>query len=431
MGTDWNDGTKRLVAVGLIIFGLFVLYLSRSVVTLVIVAALIAFLLMPFVKFLHQRLKLPRMAAVLLVHIILIIIILLSPLILLPPIISGFNELANVEYRVIFDAGFDWTVETLRELGQFQTQILGILIDLSGVTDPALRLLEQGDSSFFQLPSFETMINSVRTAFTVTVGVAANVAGSVFSAVLSIVLTFFFSIYISLDAHQIRGNVMKLVPEPYQPEISTLLKRLTRIWRAYFRGQLELMLIIGIMTWIVGLIIGLPNAFTLAVMAGVMELIPGVGPFLAAVPAVLVALIQGSNFLPFSNLIFAVIVIGCYFFIQQIENNFIVPRVLGEAVELPALAVMIGVVVGASVAGILGALLAAPVIASTREIVSYLYAKLLGKPPFPEEDTSETEKASWTNLWQGLVTRLKRDVQSETAESKPVPPESSPESQSQ
>ncbi len=419
MNTEWNDATKRLVAVGLVIFGLFVIYISRSVLALILVAALIAFLLMPFVAFLHRRLKLPRVAAVLLAHILLIIVILLSPLILLPPVISGFGELAEVEYQTLFDDGLQWVTESLRSLSQFDMQILGIPLDFSPVTDPALRLLEEQDSSFLQLPSFETIMNSVQAALTVTVGVAANLAGSVFSAVLAVVLTFFFSVYISLDAHKIRENVIGLVPPSYRPEISILIRRLTKIWRAYFRGQLQLMFIIGIVTWIVGLMIGLPNAFTLAVVAGLLELIPNLGPILAAIPAILLALIQGSNFLPVSNLIFALIVIGAYALIQQIENNLIVPRILGEAVELPALVVMAGVIVGASVGGILGALLAAPTIASLKEIISYLYAKLLSEEPFPPQpDTPEPVGPSWLDQAKGLLARLS------AARAKPTPAES-------
>jgi predicted PurR-regulated permease PerM len=84
-----------------------------------------------------------------------------------------------------------------------------------------------------------------------------------------------------------------------------------------------------------------------------------------------------------NHLIFALMVMGFYALVQQVENNFIVPHILGEAVELHPLVIMGGVVVGTSAAGIIGALLAAPVIASGKEIMNYLYAKILGQAPFP------------------------------------------------
>ncbi|NJN93222.1 MAG: AI-2E family transporter [Anaerolineales bacterium] len=105
------------------------------------------------------------------------------------------------------------------------------------------------------------------------------------------------------------------------------------------------------------------------------------------------ALIQGSTYLDINNFYFALMVIGFYWLVQVTENNLIVPRVLGDAVELPPLVVMVGVFIGASVGGIIGALLAAPIIASAREVLSYLYAKLWGQEPFPPKTTQELSQA--------------------------------------
>jgi predicted PurR-regulated permease PerM len=166
------------------------------------------------------------------------------------------------------------------------------------------------------------------------------------------------------------------------------------------------MLIIGTVTWIGNAALGLPGAFALGVIAGIMELIPNLGPFLAAIPAVIVALIQGSTYIGVSHWIFALIIIGFYVLVQQFENTFVVPRILGDAVNLHPLVVMLGVLIGANVAGILGALLAAPVIASGREIVRYLYQKILGEEPFPpeQEETEEVESPLWK---QGKLLALK------------------------
>jgi len=104
-------------------------------------------------------------------------------------------------------------------------------------------------------------------------------------------------------------------------------------------------------------------------------------------------------------------VIGFYILVQQAENNFIVPRVLGGAVKLHPLVIMGGVVIGASVAGIVGALLAAPVIASGKEIMSYLYAKILGQEPFPSSQAAPSgEKISWQEQLQRLLTRWQRFI---------------------
>jgi predicted PurR-regulated permease PerM len=189
------------------------------------------------------------------------------------------------------------------------------------------------------------------------------------------------------------------------------MNRLSATWRAYFRGQFILMFTVGTITLIGNTALGLPGAFSLAVIAGLLELVPNFGPFLAAVPAIMVALLQGSTYWGVNHFIFALMVIGFYVLVQQVENNFIVPRVLGGAVKLHPLVIMGGVVVGASVAGIVGALLAAPVIASGKEIMSYLYAKLLSQDPFPPaQEAPQGEQISWQEQLQILLTRQQQFI---------------------
>ena len=149
-----------------------------------------------------------------------------------------------------------------------------------------------------------------------------------------------------------------------------------------------LCVVVGIIIFVIALIIGLPNAITLALIAGVMELIPTFGPILAAIPAVLIAAFQadaswlGSLMSPFW---FAILVLGIYAFIYQFENYYLVPRIIGHHLKLHPLVILLGVLGGASVAGILGILLAAPVLASVRLVWMYLYCKLTDQDPFSDE----------------------------------------------
>ncbi len=426
MSSEWSKPTKYIVGVGLVLFGLYVLYLSQTTLTLLIVAALIAFLLTPIINFLHLRLKLPRGLAVLLSYLLLVLFVLLTPLILLPPIIDGFQVLAAIDYQILLDQTLNWLKETLLYLSTANVHIFGIPINLSDLVEPALETLQESGPATLTLPSLQSLIEPLQSAATITYGVATSVAGTVVSGAVSIIFTLFFAIYMSLDSSKFRPWFLSTIPEPYRPEIAHLLDRLRRIWRAYFRGQLILMLTIGIITWVGNTALGLPGAFALAFIAGVMELIPSLGPFLAAVPAVLVAIIQGSTYLDISNFYFVLIIIGFYWMVQVTENNLIVPRVLGEAVELPPLVVMVGVFIGASVAGILGALLAAPVMASAREILSYLYAKMWGQEPFTFK--AEEPPSTAPSLLTQFKTLLAKGRQALGASPKlPTPEKSQPE----
>jgi predicted PurR-regulated permease PerM len=128
-------------------------------------------------------------------------------------------------------------------------------------------------------------------------------------------------------------------------------------------------------------------ALFLGLLAGILEFIPNIGPVLASIPAILLALFQnesswlGSLVGPFW---FALIVLLLYGLIQRVENVYLVPRIIGRSLNLHPLVVLIGAVVGASVAGIFGILLAAPLLATARLILAYIYHKLLDQPPFED-----------------------------------------------
>ncbi|MCG3210618.1 MAG: hypothetical protein FOGNACKC_04249 [Anaerolineae bacterium] len=419
--TEWSAPTKYIVAVGLIIFALYLLYISQSVLTLVILAALIAFLLIPIVDFFNSRLKMPRGVAVLVTYLLAAIVILLSPLVFVPPIIDGLRFLYNIDYNILVSDSLAWIQRTLSAIEQTKLHLGSYTLDLAPIVAPIYDILQSAEQeAAVRLPSFETIINSLQSAVTVTFGVATNIAGTVFSGIFTFVVLLLSAIYMTIDAHRFAHIFLEIVPPAYQPEISRLQHRLARTWRAYFRGQVTLMFIIGVVTWLGNMALGLPGAFALGFIAGILELIPNLGPFMAAVPAVVVALLQGSTVLPVSNWVFALIIIGFYILVQQFENTVVVPRILGEAVDLHPLVVIIGVLIGANVGGILGALLAAPVIASGREIVRYLYKKILGQPPFPvEEEVEPPESVLWqqSRKWLSKTHQLMAGSRSQ-----PVPP---------
>ncbi|MCB0212513.1 MAG: AI-2E family transporter [Anaerolineae bacterium] len=406
MNTEWSKTTKHIVGTGLVIFGVYIVYLSQSVLTLVIIAALIAFLLMPLVDLLHLRLKLPRIVAVLVTYLLATIFVILAPVVLFPQIIRGFNFLARVDYTVLLDNSLQWAIDSLLSLKGVDFRFGEINLNFDRIVDPLLHFLQDAESSVdFSMPSAQTIISSLESAATLTYGFAANLVGTVFSAFLTFIVVIISAIYFSLDAHRFKGLFLGIVPENYRFEIAILLERLKKIWQAYFRGRLILMIIVGVAVWIGNSFLGIPGALPLGIIAGALELIPNLGPFVATIPAAFVALIQGSTVLDVNNFLFMLIIIGYYFIVQQIENAIVIPRVIGDAVDLHPVVILVGVIVGANVAGVVGALLAAPVIASAREIMRYLYIKVLGEDPFPPkpQEAEETELSWYTRTRLVLV----------------------------
>ena len=379
MTTEWRNTTKYVVGIGIAAFGLLVLYISRPLITPLILGALIAFLVRPLIRFFSRRLRFPRGLAVLVTYLIATVVLILAPLILVPPIITAAEFLFLLDYQTLLSDGIAWVQLTLGNWQYAGVVILGIPINLNGIINPILNFLENLDPGITpELPSLQLIFDSLTSAVSVTYGVATNLIGWLISLIFLILA----SIYISLDGPRFYRGFIGIFPPEYHIEINTLFTRLRIIWEAFFRGQVTLMIIIGVTVWIGLTILGVPGAFALGVLAGLLEVLPNLGPVLATIPAAIIALLQGSLVLNVSNLVFMLIVIGFYILVQMFENYIIVPRVLGGAVQLHPLVVMTGVLIGAATWGILGALLAAPLIASAREILLYFYAKILGEEPF-------------------------------------------------
>lgn len=196
------------------------------------------------------------------------------------------------------------------------------------------------DKSFLQ----QELTSFSRNALTFTVGIFNN-----FITIISIaVLTF----YLLLE----RGKLDHLVSQFFigkEEKVVSIVKKVEDKLGSWLRGQILLSLIIGTLAYIVLLILNVPYALPLAILAGLMEVVPVIGPIISAIPAILVAYLSSPAL--------ALMVAGSYFVIQQLENHLIVPQVMKKAVGLNPLIVILAVAVGGRLLGIAGALLAVPI----------------------------------------------------------------------
>ncbi len=282
--------------------------------------------------------------------------------------------------------------------------VFGFTIDLA----PAYAQLIQN------LQSFSTTVATSSLSFFL------NFASGFASTLLGLFLMLVLSFYLVKDSHIIVNYLENLIPPPHRAEAIVLVNKINQVWRAFFRGQLLLVIVVGFVTWLGLFILGVPNALLLGVVAGLLELVPNLGPILAAIPSILVAYFQGSLHLALAPTWFALLVLLLYVVIQQIENTVLVPRIIGGSVHLHPVVVLIGILAGAAIAGILGIFLAAPVVASVRVIGSYAYEKLL-EPPIAQPVTME----SYAKL--GEAERQEESEESEETESESEPAEANEE----
>jgi predicted PurR-regulated permease PerM len=217
------------------------------------------------------------------------------------------------------------------------------------------------------------VIAGVQNALVATV---RTVSGTI-SFVIGLVVIPFWMFYILHDVEDVNQGVLSVLPEQLRPDVMSMASLIDDVLSAYIRGQLLLVLFVGSMATLALLIIGVPFALVLGIIAGMFEVLPFIGPLLGAIPAVLVALL--------SDPISAVWVGLAFLAIQQVENLILVPRIAGQSVKLHPAAVMVVLVIGNELAGLFGMLLAVPVAAIIRDVFKYLYLRVSDLPLEPKE----------------------------------------------
>jgi predicted PurR-regulated permease PerM len=162
------------------------------------------------------------------------------------------------------------------------------------------------------------------------------------------------------------------------------------VWNGFFRGQALIALIIAVLTWLQLTIMGAQNTVVVAVIVGLISLIPTLGGILALVPIAVTALLQGSTvFTGLSNSTFAILAVVVNLAISQIIWNVIAPKIMGDAVSLPLPVIIVGIFIGTALGGVLGAFLITPILGTVRVITVYVLNKIERQDPFPGQEPSE------------------------------------------
>lgn len=373
-GNRWSEPSRYIMGVVLLLAGLLVVYIGRSAIPLVLSAALLALIVDPIIRFLVVRLRMNRTLAVVITYLFVVAMLLLVPLLLIQPLVDAANFALQIDPNLIIQrlVSFIQSVSTQLQAHQWLASILNPAID-SLLT----ALNYSASAAQTPAPAMQMSVADLSSRLGRALGAVAGFLGPTFSGLASVLFTLLMALQMTLTAGEFKNWFSDLIPPGHGPELHLLFANIHMTWTGFLRGQMQLMLIVGLVTWLGGFILGLPQAFFLGVIAGFMELIPNVGPVLAAVPAVLIALLFGSTHLAFGHLSFALVVIGFYALVQMLENQFLVPKIMGNAVDLPPLIVLIGVIAGTEAFGIMGALLATPMIATGKLIFLYIYGKIM------------------------------------------------------
>lgn len=345
-----------------------VFYMVRNLFAPVILAILVAYLLNPLVER-FVGLRLPRTLATVLAYFILMIVLALGTSVLVHLVRQQVSSIYS-DLQAIY--------EGLRRLtADYETiYILGYSIDLSAIFETLQSSVQDSLNELVRdFPS-----RSVEVLFGVA-GVAGTlVAGPLVWLIFILIVSF----WLVKDADKMSSFLDGFIPLDYREEIERLRGKLADVWNSFFRGLLLLSFTVGVITGVTMWLVGVKNAVLLGMLAGLLEVVPTLGPIIAAIPGIAIALFQGSAHLPIGSGWFALLVLGLYVMIQQVENNLLTPRIIGASVKIHPLLVLVGAIGGYSIGGILGAFLAAPVIGTSRILGEYIYRKLVEVEPAPE-----------------------------------------------
>ena len=345
--SSWAIDPKRRrrylqIAFGIaaLLIAIAVLFLLRDFLGAFVLGAAIAFLIQPAVLRLHAA-GVPRVLAIIVVFIAIIVVLAGLVLLIVPLGVSEVSQL-QLQAPALASAAQD-------RLNSLQpVRIFGMDIDLKGQTATINSHLRE-----YLLGQFGNAVTLGLTALTTA---------------LQLLLMFIVAFLLALEAPAVRRDMRRVVPNDYRTDFDQIWRKVRKMLYAYVRGQLIVAALIGVLSGLACWFVGLPDPIALGLIAGVTALIPYLGPFIGAVPAVLVGLSQS----PGKALLIALF----YLLISNVVLNIIYPKVVGDAVRLPPLLVIVALIAGFSWGGILGMFVAVPIAATLRILFDHIYPRL-------------------------------------------------------
>ena len=353
MGARWSSTTKRVVIALFALAALYIVYRAGDIVRPFLWAGVLAYVLLPVVALLERRLSLPRTAAAAVVFLGLLAVIIGGGRILVPLAIDQVHELQRTLPTLVANAQ-NTLAETADQVG---------LEDLDA-------LMANG---FAGIGDLTQMVARGAVPFIVGLG----------HFLLELLVFLIATFFLLRDAPRLFQWFRRILPPSQRNELIPLFAQVNTLLGRYVRGQMFLIGVMSTVTFVGLSILQVPFALLLALMTGVLEVIPIVGPITAGAIACLVALGHPAPW-GLSQIWYVAIVAAMYTVLRHSEDYFVIPLVIGRIVKLHPAVVIFSLLTGGALYGLLGVLIAVPVAATLRLVLIYVGAKLRDEDPFPQ-----------------------------------------------
>ena len=358
----WSASARLLVALSATALVAALILRFHGVLQLLIISGILTFLMVPLVRLLHRHARLSWRLSTHAVYFLLLLLILTA---------STATGLALIQQAQALFMTVQAFLVSLPDLVQSASQQVYTF-------GPWQIDLRQFDMS----PLAEGALTSLRPFLGQASGLLTSVAAGAFGYLSRAVFVLAASYFLTLDQPRLQAAWERAALPGYEDDMRRIRRALEAIWSAFLRGQVILALVVGLIVWISLTILGVRYAGALGLLAGLLEFMPILGPIAAGAVTTVVALLQGANGWGLTQVGFALLVVAVFTLIQQLENNLLVPRILGDSLNMRPVIVLVAAIIGASLAGILGLLLSAPSTATLWLLGRYAYRKMFDLPPW-------------------------------------------------
>ncbi len=346
----WSPRTRRSVAMGIAILAGLVLWGAREIVGPFVWAGIFAYVFNPAVGAVVRLARIPRPLAVALFYAFGLGLLTLLGFIIVPRAVDELDRLNAELPAIVAEAEATLPSEILG-----QPLIVQDVID--GLTDGATGMLTDATRA----------VGAFRSAFTLLIhGVLAVVAAG----------------YLLLAGPSLIRGLLVLVPPGPRHEVEDLIISINKVLGGFIRGEIILVLIMSVTTFIGLSIIGVPFAVLLAIATGILELIPVFGPIMAAIPPIALALVTANNF-GWPGWVAGLVVAVMYTVLRQLEDYFVIPNVVGRVVHVHPLVALFAIFAGLQIWGITGMIIALPTAGVARVLLGYAYRRTMTSPRRP------------------------------------------------
>ena len=382
----WGSTTKTVIGLATIAVFLALVVYFRDFIGPLLVTFILAYLLHPIADWTSKTLHINWRFAVNLIYVIalLILIGLLT--------LSGVGIVQQTQSLINAIDGFIQTIPTLaEELSKISFQLGPFRLDFSQI-------------------NLELITNQVLNTIRPIMGQAGTVLGKVATGAVATISWIFFifivSYFLLAESGHIRENLFYFEIPGYQSDIDIMRKKLGNTWDAFLRGQLVISFLTVISYYILLTILGTRLSLIIALMAGLARFVPWIGPAITWTITAIAAGFQAGNYFNLQPLAYTILVVGLCVILDLIFDDVIVPRMLGRTLRVHPAAVLISALVLSRFIGLIGLMLAAPVIASIMLVGGYINRKMADLPPWPEGQDEEIHKLEMP--WSQIGQRVKK-----------------------